>query len=55
VRLARRGGDLPVVPISARDGATTGPLLEAVEAALASAGFADVAPPADPDSASLSS
>jgi len=42
-----------VVPISARDGATTAPLLEAVEAALASEGFAGVAPPPAPDSASL--
>ena len=54
-RLARPGGDLQVVPISARDGATTAPLLEAVEAALASEGFTDVAPPADPDGASLPS
>ena len=52
-RLARPGGDLQVVPISARDGATTAPLLEAVEAALASEGFAGVAPPPAPDSASL--
>ena len=42
-RLARGGGDLPVVAISARDGATTGTLLEAVEAALAQEGFAGVA------------
>jgi len=44
-----RGGDLPVVAISARDGATTAPLLEAVESALASAGFADVARSDDSD------
>ena len=42
-RLARRDGDLPMVAVSAHDGATTAPLLEAVEAALASEGFADVA------------
>ena len=41
---ARGGGDLPVVAISARDGATTAALLEAVEAALASEGFAEAAP-----------
>ena len=50
-RLARPGGELPIVAISARDSATTAPLLEAVEAALASEGFADVASPADPDTA----
>jgi GTP-binding protein HflX len=54
VRLARLGGDLPVVAISARDAATTAPLLEAVEAALASEGFAGVAH-ADPDDLSLPS
>jgi GTP-binding protein HflX len=53
-RVARGGGDLPVVAISARDGASTTPLLEAVEAALASQGFEDVAS-VDPDSASLPS
>ena len=48
-RVARGGGDLPVVAISARDGASTGTLLDAIEAALASEGFADVArpPPGD--------
>src|SRR5262249_39771946 len=47
-RLARPGGDLPVVAISARDGATTASLLEAVESALASEGFAEAARPPDP-------
>jgi GTPase len=44
-----RGGDLPVVALSARDGATTGALLEAVEAALASQGFEDIVPRAGAD------
>jgi GTP-binding protein HflX len=54
-RIARPGGDLPVVVVSARDGASTEPLLEAVESALASEGFAGVALPADPETASLPS
>jgi GTP-binding protein HflX len=48
-RLAHADGDLLVVAISARDGASTGALLEAVEAALARQGFAEVARPGDPD------
>jgi GTP-binding protein HflX len=44
-RLPRGSAELPVVAMSARDGATTGALLEAVEAALASEGFADIAAP----------
>jgi hypothetical protein len=44
-----------VVPISARDGATTAPLLEAVEAALASEGSRTSRRPPDPDTASLPS
>jgi GTP-binding protein HflX len=54
-RLARPGNEPPMIPISARDAATTGPLLEAVEAALASQGFEDVAAGGHPDDASLSS
>jgi GTP-binding protein HflX len=42
-RLPRAAGDLPIVAISARDGATTAPLLDAIETALARAGFPDVA------------
>jgi GTP-binding protein HflX len=38
-RIGRADGDLPVVAISAQDGATTTPLLEAIEAALYSAGI----------------
>jgi 50S ribosomal subunit-associated GTPase HflX len=49
-RLARGGGDLPVVAISARDGGSTAPLLEAIEAVLTSQGFEDIA--VDIDSAS---
>ena len=55
MRRARRDGDLPVVAVSAKDGATTASLLEAVEAALASQGFEDVAAPAIADGASLPS
>jgi len=44
-RLPRGSAELPVVAMSARDGATTGALLEAVEAALAREGFADIAAP----------
>jgi GTP-binding protein HflX len=56
-RFARPIGDLPAVAISARDGASTTPLLEAVEAALASEGFEELArrPDDDTDSASLPS
>ena len=48
-RLPRGTAAAPVVAIAARDGATTGPLLEAVEAALASEGFADAVAHRDPD------
>jgi GTP-binding protein HflX len=54
-RLPRRIGDLPVVPISARDGATTAPLLDAIEAALAREGFTEAAPRSPGDDASLTS
>jgi GTP-binding protein HflX len=52
-RVGRPGGDPPVVALSARDAGTTRSLLEAVETALASEGFADVAEHQDPDGASL--
>ena len=55
VRVTRRDGDLQVVAVSAKDGATTASLLEAVEAALASQGFEDVAADGHPDGASLPS
>jgi len=48
-RLRRGTAESPVVAIAARDGATTAPLLEAVEAALASEGFADAVAHRDPD------
>jgi GTP-binding protein HflX len=55
-RLPRGTPDLPIVPVSARDGATTAPLLEAIESALARAGFTDVARSVDGgDTASLPS
>jgi GTP-binding protein HflX len=55
-RLPRGTPDLPIVPVSARDGTTTAPLLEAIESALARAGFTDVARSVDGgDTASLPS
>jgi GTP-binding protein HflX len=54
-RLPRRIGDLPVVPISARDGATTAPLLEAIEGALAREGFTEAPPRSPADDASVPS
>ena len=54
-RLPRGSAELPVVAISARDGSTTLPLLEAVETALANAGFTDLAQPDGGDAASLPS
>ena len=53
---ARRAATCRWCAISARDGATTAPLLEAIEAALASEGFAGgPTPTVDPDTASLPS
>jgi hypothetical protein len=54
-RLPRGSAELPVVAVSARDGATTLPLLEAVEAALANAGFTDIAQYDGGDAAGLPS
>ena len=54
-RGVRHDGDLPVVAISAKDGASTGALLEAVEGALARQGFTEVGAHGDPDGATVSS
>ena len=54
-RVPRADGDLPVVAISAKDGASTGRLLEVVEGALARQGFTDVAGHGEADGAGVSS
>src|SRR5262249_44034498 len=53
--LARAGGDLAAIPISARDASTTAPLLAAVEAALRREGNLSGGFPANAGAMSLSS